>query len=486
MRRVALWRPLIATEVALLGVVASAALAGVAAIAVSAMGAALLTLLSWGWASGRDWRRAIRTASPLAYSFSGIALAAALWAISESLSRRGWMESTVLCVVLLALTQLPKSAWDRTTASAPRRAPHASPEHRVIWLRSFHDDTTRIRSRFCANEWVSFVGIRSRFETLISICAARAGADLVAIGRPGERLRPVGAVRSYLPHDDWQRSIEHMIRESHAVFVVVGLSDGLAWEADTLIRLGAVDRTLFILPPLYFSKVEKRIESFLVHLGVPEREVREVDWELPSVLGFYVASSGHLGVVMGDGRDDINYGLMIETFLHSLSGKPLPSQPSMSSYANFQNERLGTVHASKLAWERFSPECRDIVESALESAGERGHSVALIDLWHAALEDQSVVGLLDDWCPGAVATESLQPTGPNSIDWYSRFSSAAPQWRYVLTEPRLCEEAHSVLLEAADLAGGPAIQPDHLLRALLVRMPGRNTISTGSSRFPGA
>ena len=60
---------------------------------------------------------------------------------------------------------------------------------------------------------------------------------VIAIGRPGELLPPVGATRGQLPLDDWQSTVSSLIGGAHMVLMSAGPGPGTVWEFTEAVRL---------------------------------------------------------------------------------------------------------------------------------------------------------------------------------------------------------------------------------------------------------
>ncbi|HEX2208781.1 MAG TPA: hypothetical protein VHG93_13970 [Longimicrobium sp.] len=101
--------------------------------------------------------------------------------------------------------------------------------------------------------------------------------DLIAFGRPGERLQPFGASRLYLK-DTWQQEITRCMARARLVIVRPGSSPSIRWEVGQVLKTVPPERTLFYL---HFrgwgSRKERDYEAFRIcvraHLGaeLPER-----------------------------------------------------------------------------------------------------------------------------------------------------------------------------------------------------------------------
>jgi hypothetical protein len=110
----------------------------------------------------------------------------------------------------------------------------------VLILREFEDDalaTARLNS-----------GGQS-FEHFFTAELDRIGPT-ISVGRPGERLAPLGAARDYLTSPDWKTAVSTMIDDAAVVTFLLGDSDNLLWEFQKTMASGGKPRTLVIVPPL--------------------------------------------------------------------------------------------------------------------------------------------------------------------------------------------------------------------------------------------
>ena len=115
-----------------------------------------------------------------------------------------------------------------------RRAP-------VLILRQFRDD-------FLESGKMSFGG-RPTFEHFVAAELNRLG-PVVAIGRPGERVQPLGASRDYLDNVDWRGPVGTTMVDAALVVLILGDSESVLWEFRTAIETRGKMRTLIVVPPL--------------------------------------------------------------------------------------------------------------------------------------------------------------------------------------------------------------------------------------------
>ncbi len=115
-----------------------------------------------------------------------------------------------------------------------RRAP-------VLVLRQFGDD-------FLESGRMTF-GASATFEHFVATELNRVG-PVVAIGRPGEKLQPLGASRDYLEGPDWRRAVSAAIVDAALVVFVLGDSESVLWEFRTTVETRGKAHALIVVPPL--------------------------------------------------------------------------------------------------------------------------------------------------------------------------------------------------------------------------------------------
>lgn len=109
----------------------------------------------------------------------------------------------------------------------------------VLILREFRDDTlTTPGSRLGRTFEYIFAGELDRIGPAISV------------GKPGERLAPLGASRDYLEDPDWKRAVGRLIDEAGVVVFLLGDSESVEWELRTVVAARGFERVLMVVPPL--------------------------------------------------------------------------------------------------------------------------------------------------------------------------------------------------------------------------------------------
>ena len=154
------------------------------------------------------------------------------------------------------------------------------PRPPVVYLRPFSEDT-RVASNIPLGKQIGIYASsgfqlwrrHASKEQLISKRLKHLG-PFIAIGRPGDRLCPLGAARLYVSDDEWQEKVKLLIRHAEALIIVPDDSEGTLWELNTISRSIEPQRVLIIVPnpsirPLGYAKVRRIIASTL-NINIPE------------------------------------------------------------------------------------------------------------------------------------------------------------------------------------------------------------------------
>lgn len=144
-------------------------------------------------------------------------------------------------------------------SAARERARRRKLQH-VLYLRSFGDDKLRVVSPRLERRGLERLSWRRTelFEDVVARSLSTIG-PVVAIARPGTGQRDLGAARDSIVVDDWLTAVKSYMNEALLVAVVMGTSEGLARELETLGELRLLDRVCIIVPPLEDVEVEERM-----------------------------------------------------------------------------------------------------------------------------------------------------------------------------------------------------------------------------------
>ena len=120
----------------------------------------------------------------------------------------------------------------------------------VLLLRSFSDDDLKLPKDG---------GSMSRF-TFEEALAHQLWCygPVHAIGRPGESLPQSGASREYITNESWRERVIELSKQAKAIILIVHNTEGLKWELHQIVALGALKKTLFIIPPTDRDQTNQR------------------------------------------------------------------------------------------------------------------------------------------------------------------------------------------------------------------------------------
>jgi hypothetical protein len=222
----------------------------------------------------------------------------------------------------------------------PRASEYRAIDRRppVLLLRSFADDKklVPVMSEFVRTTlgrhmpW-DYVTFEEMLTHLFSPCG-----PVVAIGRPGEWVPPVGAAREWISNSDWQLHVKQLLQECKAVVMMVGrlkAGDGLSWELEQVIQSSILSKLVLIVPPVSEKEARVRWESYAALAG----------GKLPPFQGGELAAvfqpDGAASVYRGTGRrwlDEYRGALNVVTWeFQTLFTKPLRRLDRITYYLSF-------------------------------------------------------------------------------------------------------------------------------------------------------
>ena len=147
----------------------------------------------------------------------------------------------------------------------------------VLLLRSFKDDMLQLTPPW----YRSAAGRAWNFEELLTGQLWTQG-PVIAIGRPGEPVPPVGAAREYVSDEKWQSQAVRMMQDASWIVMIVGETEGLGWEIKRVQDLQMTEKLVLVFPPVPIAESASRWEAFCGHLegtalAAPLRELPSSD-----------------------------------------------------------------------------------------------------------------------------------------------------------------------------------------------------------------
>lgn len=187
------------------------------------------------------------------------------------------------------------------------------PRPLVLYLRSFKDDHLKIRvGGPRRRSWLdSFAHPRvDRFEEVLAWNLWQFG-PVVALGLPGQKLPPLGAARATLSDQSWRQEIEQWMRQAQVIVVVLGRSEGLAWEISRLVALDIWYKAILVIPPAAENEVRQRWAVFrrlTMENGTPMAEIPD----LTTALVLSPALGARIVAFNSPRHDELHYQLALE------------------------------------------------------------------------------------------------------------------------------------------------------------------------------
>ena len=133
------------------------------------------------------------------------------------------------------------------------------PRPPVLFVRSFVDDLLELAPKV---EYFSRL-FRKRL-TLEEFLVGRQMTlgPVVAIGKPGEALSPLGAAREYVHGPGWQDRVRGLLGESSWVVAILGGGEGLKWEYEQILQRDLTGRFILVVPPATPAVFRERWDIF--------------------------------------------------------------------------------------------------------------------------------------------------------------------------------------------------------------------------------
>ena len=153
-------------------------------------------------------------------------------------SSLGGSISGILPVVALILSPLYpvliQLNWRARSRSAEQELLRLGSRKPILYLRSFGLDEVAARTETTASEYL--LGHIRRVPEQDLVYILRKCGPVIAIGRPNERLPPLGAARFYVSEDRWQEKVTDVVKVSQLIVWATRVTEGLRWEFRHLVK----------------------------------------------------------------------------------------------------------------------------------------------------------------------------------------------------------------------------------------------------------
>ena len=112
-------------------------------------------------------------------------------------------------------------------ASAKRIISDSKPH--LLYLRAFLSDPSAAKQAFYGFDYVKLLlGLQSEEEQLAEVL--QPFGELIAIGRPGERLPTPGAARIYTSDEEWKDVVKRQMQAAQLVVIRAATGENVLWE----------------------------------------------------------------------------------------------------------------------------------------------------------------------------------------------------------------------------------------------------------------
>lgn len=170
---------------------------------------------------------------------------------------------------LLGIVGLMLGRWcvKRSAILYQRDAPE-DPRSPILYLRPFREDLRPLawRPRLLSSLFLPCLGEPRSIDEVVLSGACEDG-PVLAIGRPGEQIPPLGAARVYVEGNDWQTVVASLAAKAKYIVLVVDPTPGVLWEIEQTKAQGWAKRTLYLFTSLQTR--EQRWAAMSEVLGYP-------------------------------------------------------------------------------------------------------------------------------------------------------------------------------------------------------------------------
>jgi hypothetical protein len=225
--------------------------------------------------------------------------------------------------VLLGLAYILRTRalrYVQTSLSLAQRRDQRPP---VLFLRPFVTDTIPL-----ASQPVGLLGriysvpvLSSSLDAVVLDEGSERG-PVVAVGNPGEQPPLYGASRGYFQHQSWQDAVARLAAEAQTIVLVMGRSEGVAWEMNLVATAGHLNKTLFVMPPDATDDDRSMALTFFESVGVSgiDRELFHAGTGAARVIAVWVDESWRCHQLCSTSGTSTSFRLALRTYLRCVAG----------------------------------------------------------------------------------------------------------------------------------------------------------------------
>lgn len=202
----------------------------------------------------------------------------------------------------------------------------ADPRPPILFLRAFYDDQVALPGP--RHRWIGkLLALGQRPTPLDQLLVEEVTpyGPVVALGNPRDRFPPYGAARGYFANKDWQQAVTDLAREARAIVLCVDETDSVWWEIGHIGRNNYLHKTLFVLPPKYFSLPANVAAAtrLLDHLRLAdEPTIRQIAAEIArgGIIALHVNEAGRVKMAKSNAFTQFSYLALLRWFFRTKFG----------------------------------------------------------------------------------------------------------------------------------------------------------------------
>jgi hypothetical protein len=152
----------------------------------------------------------------------------------------------------------------------------------VLYLRAFETDRS---FKVWQSQWAYWAFLGTEEEKLADVL--RPFGDLIAIGRPNERLPTLGAARIYTSDEEWKDVVERQMQAAQLVVIRAGGGENVFWELTQAIKILDPQRLLILVLNMWddYELFRTRVSS-LLPVPLPAPTLLRSSWPPSGFIGF--------------------------------------------------------------------------------------------------------------------------------------------------------------------------------------------------------
>jgi hypothetical protein len=216
-------------------------------------------------------------------------------------------------IALLAIAAHFLESWRHCQEPTLAEALAKDPRDPILYLRPFKADKLSfktLQSKSNRSIAASIGGLMYFVLRIFGLGKAKRGEELVvdvldgfgpvvAIGRPGERIPPVGAARVYVG-DEWRDVVRDYMARSQLILMFAGTTPNFAWEIGEVFRTAPFVPTVMLLP-FFRRHRQKEVDQFVELFS--EASGLAIPNDLRKVRALYFSSPTDLLIIKDEGTE---------------------------------------------------------------------------------------------------------------------------------------------------------------------------------------